>query len=98
MNQSLRSINADIIAEAERALIDAGIEDVTLPKPGSFVRPARKFEKLAGGAAIKVMKRRRAEIEARSGIHDPLPAPRTFDAEWSDPLAKSWGSSSSQRF
>lgn len=82
MNQSPRSINANIIAEAERALIDAGIEDVTLPKPGSFFRPSRLYEKISGGTAIKAMHRRRAQIEERSGHSDPLPAPRVLDAEW----------------
>lgn len=82
MNQSPRSINANIIAEAERALIDAGIDDVVLPKPGGFLRPGRLWEKNSGGMAIKAMHRRRAEIEERSGLSDPLPAPRVLDAEW----------------
>lgn len=82
MNQSPRSINANIIAEAERALIDAGIDDVDLPKPGGFIRPGRLFEKLSGGMAIKAMHQRRAQLEERSGLSDPLPPPRVLDAEW----------------
>lgn len=82
MNQSPRSINASIIAEAERVLIDAGIDDVPLPKRRGIIRPARLLEKLDGGAAIRVMHQRRAVLEERSGCDDPLPAPRTFDAEW----------------
>lgn len=82
LNQSPRSINAGLVADAERALSDAGIDDVALPKSRGFVRPARLFEKLAGGAAIKEMQRRRAAIEKRTGLSEPLPAPRTFDAEW----------------
>lgn len=82
MNQAPRSINADIIAEAQRALIDAGIDDVALPKPGGFLRPSRLYEKIAGGMAIKAMHQRRTEIEERGGLADPLPAARVLDAEW----------------
>lgn len=82
MNQSPRSINANIIAEAERALIDAGVEGVSLPKPGGVLRGGRLYEKLSGGMAIKEMQRRRAELEERSGLSDPLPPARVLDAEW----------------
>jgi hypothetical protein len=82
LNQTPRSENASIIAEAERALIGAGIDDIALPKRRGSIPPARLLEKFAGGAAIKTMHRRRAEIEERSGHRDPLPEPHVFDAEW----------------